>query len=322
MFESPPQVSVVLLSYNRPHLLPQALTALAAQSYRRLDVTVVDNRSPGSDRVAEVVRRFPNVRLVRNPGNLGFTGGMNVGIRQAVGEYVCLTEDDLVLAPDFVAAMVSHFASHPDTGLASGALFNRGAGTVLCAGGDFRLGPVFFFRFHAEGDANVERYPAPFEVRFISGCMVFAPRAFLLGELDGFREDFFLYYEDLDLCIRARRAGRPVVVVPQAHGDHFEPPPGPPSALVEYHKYKNLYSVYFLHAPALVLPIFLLRYGPWALLKALLKGRFRDFLVMTRAWGYVLPRIPRLWRERRPPRRRSAAAEAPEPRCVSRAARV
>ncbi len=297
MFE-PPRVSVVLLSYNRPHLLPGALAALSAQTYPNLDVTVVDNRSPRSGEVAEVVKGFPRVRLIQNPHNSGFAGGMNLGIREAVGEYLCLTEDDLILDPDFVAVLVDYFASRPETGLAGGLLINHGSGSVLCAGGDFRLGSVFHFRFNAEGESDAVPFPGPFETAFISGSMVFAKREFLVGELNGFREDFFLYHEDLDLCIRARRAGRPVAVVPRARGRHVEPQAGPPSDLVEYHKYKNLYSVYFLHAPAGVLPLFLIRYGPWALLKALLRGRFRDFRLMAKAWGCVLPRIPSFWRQR------------------------
>jgi GT2 family glycosyltransferase len=297
-----PKVSVVVLSYNRPHLLPGALAALSVQTYPNLEVTVVDNHSLKSKEVSEVVKRFPNFGLVQNPENAGFAGGMNIGLRQTEGKYVLLTEDDLILEPNFVAALVDYFISHPKTGLAGGLLINHGTGTILCAGGDFRLGSVFSFRFNAEGEPETARFPEPFEAKFISGCMVFAARDFLLGELNGFREDFFLYYEDLDLCFRARRAGRPVVVVPQARGRHVEPPLGRPSDVVEYHKYKNLYSVYFLHASAAALPVFLLRYGPWALLKALLQGRMRDFLLMTKAWGYVVPRIPTFWRERRPPR--------------------
>jgi GT2 family glycosyltransferase len=298
-----PNVSVICLSYNRPHLLADALAALAAQTYPNLDVTVIDNRSPRSGEVAEVVARFPNVRLVPNPENAGFAGGMNLGIRHAAGEFVCLTEDDLTLDPDFVAALVRHFAAHPDTGLAAGLLINRGSRTILCAGGEYDLCPVFRFRLRDEGEPDAKPFRGPFEVPFISGSLVFARRDFLAGELNGFRDDFFLYYEDLDLSHRARRVGRRIVVVPGAKAYHAEPPTRPPSDLADYHKYKNLYSLYFLHAPAAVLPAFVLRYGPWALLRALLTGRLRDFYLAGKAWGYVLPRVPSLWRERRRARR-------------------
>src|SRR5262249_7336056 len=293
-----PRVSGVCLSYNRPHLLADALAGLSTQTYSNLDVTVIDNRSPRSAMVAEVARRFPQFRFIPNPANAGFAGGMNLGIRMATGEYVCLTEDDLLLEPTYVSALVEHFTSHPYTGLAGGLLVNRESRTVLCAGGEYDLGPIFRFRFRSEGELADGQFRAPVEVPFISGSVVFARRDFLAGELNGFRDDFFLYYEDLDLSHRARRAGRPVVVVPQARAYHAEPPPNTASALVEYHKYKNLYSVYFLHARYAVLPGFVLRYGPWALAKTLARGRLWDFWRRAKAWAYVLPRLPKLLRAR------------------------
>jgi len=304
-----PRVSVVCLSYNRPHLLADALAGLAAQTYPNLDVTVIDNRSPRSEEVAAVVGRYPQFQFVPNPKNSGFTGGMNLGIRRVTGEFICLTEDDLLLEPDFVATLVDHCLAHPETGLAAGLLINRESRTILCAGGDYHLGPVFRFRFRAEGEPDVGQFPGPFEVPFVSGSVVFAQRDFLAGELNGFRDDFFLYLEDLELCHRTRQANRSVVVVPRARAHHATPSPGRVSALVEYHKYKNLYAVYFLHAPAKVLPGFLLRYGPWALLKAIARGRFRDFCIQAKAWLYVFGRIPSFLSERR--RRPPVAAGHP-----------
>jgi GT2 family glycosyltransferase len=294
-----PRVSVVCLSYNRPHLLGDALAGLAGQTYPNLDVTVIDNRSPRSEEVAAVAGRYPQFEFVPNPENSGFTGGMNLGIRRATGEFICLTEDDLFLEPDFVAALVDYFAARPDTGLAGGLLIDRGTRTILCAGADYQLGRVFRFRFRAEGEPDAGQFSGPFEAPFVSGSVIFARRDFLAGELNGFRDDFFVYLEDLELCHRTRRANRSVVVVPRARAHHATPPPGRVSALVEYHKYKNLYAVYFLHAPAKVLPVFLLRYGPWALLKALARGRFRDFWIQVQAWAHALGRVPSLLSERR-----------------------
>jgi GT2 family glycosyltransferase len=293
-----PIVSVVCLSYNRPHLLADALAGLRAQTYPALDVTVIDNRSLRSAEVAAVAARFPEFRFVANLHNTGFSGGMNLGIRQATGEFVCLTEDDLVLEPGFVQTLVEYFTAHPDTGLAGGLLLNRDVGTVLCAGADYDLGPVFRFRFRAEGVPDGEGPAGPVATPFVSGSVVFARRDFLADQLNGFREDFFVYLEDLDLSLRTQRAGRPIVIVPAARAHHAEPPAGPPSDFVEFHRLKNLYSVYLLHARAYILPLFVLRYGPWAVLKSLLRGRKRDARLIARAWAYVLPRFARFWKER------------------------
>ena len=101
-----PTVSVVLLSYNRPAYLREALDSLLAQSYENLEITVVDNPSPASAEIARLVGQYPNIKLIRNESNLGYAGGMNRGIESASGRYVCLTEDDIVLEKDCIRRLV------------------------------------------------------------------------------------------------------------------------------------------------------------------------------------------------------------------------
>jgi len=88
----PPQVTVVVLSYNRPDLLEKALRS--------------------------------GVRLVANTTNRGFTGGMNQGLAEARGEYVYLTEDDIELARDCVATLVEYLSQHPEAALAGPVMWN------------------------------------------------------------------------------------------------------------------------------------------------------------------------------------------------------
>ena len=77
-----PNVTAVVLSYNRPHYLRESLLALTRQTHPAMRIVVVDNRSPASGKVADVAAAFPGVELIRNASNLGFTGGMNAGKRR------------------------------------------------------------------------------------------------------------------------------------------------------------------------------------------------------------------------------------------------
>src|SRR5947209_6307903 len=106
MSDSGPTVSVVVLSYERPALLREALRSLAAQSYAPREIIVVDNRSTVSDEVARVAAEFPSVRLIRNRENVGYAAGMNRGIAEAACEYVYLTEDDITLDRDCIRRLV------------------------------------------------------------------------------------------------------------------------------------------------------------------------------------------------------------------------
>jgi GT2 family glycosyltransferase len=293
-----PTVSIVVLSYNRPDFLRQALSSILAQTHRPAEVTVVDNRSARSAEVAGVVAEFPGVRLIANPDNRGFTGGMNSGLRAASGEYVCLTEDDVALAPDYLASVLGYVHPRPEVGVAAGVLFHPDGRTVLCGGAEAHLGTRFSQKLNHAGRVGGVPEADPFPVGFVPGSLVFARRS-LLAKLGGFRPDFFMYYEDFDLCRRVADAGYRVVIVPTATARHLTPPGGGRRpAAVEFHLNKNFLAVYLLHAPARVLPEFALRYGPVAVLKTLFRDPAQARMIV-RAWWHVLSRLGSLLRDRR-----------------------
>lgn len=301
----------VVLSYARPRLLRDCLASLADQSVKPARVIVVDNHSPLSDAVASVTREFPGSELIANRANLGFTGGMNVGLRAASGEFVCLTEDDIVLAPDCLAELLAHARFHPEVGLLAPVLYNRRAGTIRCAGGEVTLG--FAFRFHAYGwgEPDTGRFWKPFDVTYVPGAFVFA-RLDFLRELGGYREDFFMYKDDVELCLRVAARGRPIRVVPAAKAYHEEPPPAPIDANIEFHKIKNLLALYALHAPAGIAIGALPKYGLHYLARTMVGGD--EGRAARRALAWVLSRFPSLVLERfREARRRTGTLAAGDP---------
>src|SRR5579884_3745038 len=143
MSGSRPTISVVVLSYNRPHLLRQALASIQAQDSNLLEIIVVDNRSPRSEEVAQTVAELPSIRLISSLTNLGYTGAMNVAIKTVRGQYVLLTEHDMVLAPACVKEFVSFLETHPEVGLASGLIYRHATRTIHCAGGYLSLGGTY-----------------------------------------------------------------------------------------------------------------------------------------------------------------------------------
>ncbi|MCA1593748.1 MAG: glycosyltransferase family 2 protein [Acidobacteria bacterium] len=298
MSESPSTVSVVLLSYNRPEFLREALASLLAQTYARLDITVVDNRSARSEEVARVVEEFPCVRLIRNDRNLGYAGGMNRGIGEATGRYTYLTEDDIVLDADCLRHLVEHADEHRATGLSSPLMYNKTARTIRCAGGELSLRGVYRRTTFGEGERDAGQFPQPFDVGYIDGACVFA-RTDFLKSLGGFREEFFMYVEAVEFCARALKSGRKLTVVPAAKIYHFEPPEAADDAgELDFHKYKNLFALYLLHAPARHLPEFFARYAALGLLRAV-AGRGGDARALVRALRWTARRTPSLLRERR-----------------------
>jgi GT2 family glycosyltransferase len=293
---SSPVVSVVLLSYKRPAYLREALAALLAQSYENLEITVVDNPSPASEEIAQFVNQYPNVTLIQHQVNLGYTGGMNKGIASAFGDYICLTEDDIVMDQDCIQRLVEYMDHHPSTGLIAPIIYNKAGRTIRWAGGHFELGGVYQMKIFGAGESDIGQFPNPFEVNFIDGATMFA-RTELWKSLNGFREDFFMYAEAVDFSIRVAKAGMKLEVVPQAKVYHFEPPESPTPPEIEFHKIKNFFSLYLLHAPLRNLLEFVCRYAVLNTLRSML-SRQGNTLLRLRALLWVLKRMPFLLKER------------------------
>ena len=298
MERSLPTVSVVVLSYNRPAYLREALASVAAQTHAPHEVIVVDNRSAASEEIARVIAEFKGATLAPSAVNQGYAGGMNRGLERAAGEYVFLTEDDIVLERDCLKRLLVHAEADPSTGLVAPLIYNRTEGTIRCAGGEFELGGVYRRKTYGEGATDRGQYAGPFDVKCLDGAALLARTHFLQG-LGGFREEFFMYVEAIELCARVARAGRRLTVVPSARVDHFEPPKDAnTSPAFAFHRYKNLFAFYLLHAPARHLPEFFCRYALLGLLRAA-AGRGGDAGALLRAIVWTARRVPSLVRERR-----------------------
>lgn len=198
-------VSVIILSYNTAELLSKCLKALYTQvtdvSY---EVIVVDNASQDTS-VQFVKKNFKDVRLIESKENLGFAKGVNLGAKQAKGEYLIFLNSDTELQSGFVQ-MIEEFARQKDAGIIGGK-FENVDGTYQSSTGSFytifaviKL-LVFGERFNAKKIEN-----STHAVDWVSGGFMLISKA-LFEKLHGFDEHFFMYIEDTELCFRARKLG-------------------------------------------------------------------------------------------------------------------
>lgn len=291
-----PRVSVIVLSHDRPVYMKPVLDSLMAQTYDNLEIIVVDNKSRSSDQIEAIVRDYPRVRLIKNCANLGFTGGMNKGIEAATGRYGYFTLDDIILEKDCIFQLTSFMESNPQSGLVSGILYQEDGETIVCAGGEFDLSSVYKRVFLGTGEKEAGQFSQPFNVTWIPGGTIFT-RLDLMRRLNGFRQEFFMYSEDVELCARVLKLGYNLTVVPQAKVFVINAPHAFTSEEMAFHKFKNFFSVYLLHARLSVLPEFYLRYGVINLLRAFFSNR-KIVWPMVRAWGWFLLKTPSLVKDR------------------------
>ncbi len=265
-------ISVVVLCHDRPNELRSALESIAQQSYPRLEVIVVNNRSARSDEIARVVELFPSFRTIWLSDNIGFAGGMNRGIAAASGEFVYLTEDDLTLDRDCIDRLFEHARRAPEAALLSPVMFDAATGRIRSAGGGVLLDAVHRRVDFGAGSLASWLPSQPYPVSFVPGAMMWARRE-TWTRLGGFREPFFMYYEDVELCLRLLIDDRQIHVVPAAHV--FDIDPGLDRVAtpnVQFHKLKNFFSVYLLFAPRAVIPEMLFRYAILGFVRAARSG--------------------------------------------------
>lgn len=208
-------VSVIVVNWNGAEHLPPVLDSLRAQDWPRdaLEVVVVDNGSSDGSREL-LAERYPDVVVEALTTNTGFAGGCNAGARAASGEYLCFINNDMRAEPDWVRHMVTPLVDDPALGATGGKVLDWDGTTVDFAGAvlnwEGRGGQVGFGEPY-----DPARHDRPGPILFANGGSL-AIRADRFADVGMFDEDFFAYYEDVDLGWRLWLYGLPVRYVPQA----------------------------------------------------------------------------------------------------------
>jgi len=219
-----PDLSVVIPSYRNRSLLLRCLASLdRTKRDVPVEVIVVDNAS-GDDTPEAVTRHFPHVRLLCNEANKGFAAAVNQGVAVARGPLVLLLNNDVVVLPGALVEIRRCFDADPDLGILGGRLLHPD-GRLQPSVGRFPtlVSTVTGLMRSPAARKHVSRgYDSYHDVDWVSGaCM--AVRRSVFQELGGLDERFFMYYEDTDLCLRARQHGHRVCFTPHARVIHFHP---------------------------------------------------------------------------------------------------
>jgi len=184
-------------------------------------IVVVDNSA--DDALApELASVAPEVRVVRAPENLGYAGGGNLGMRAALAEgaeVVLLLNNDARLVPGADAAARACLAGDARIGVVGGRIRTReDPARLWLAWGDVTFGPSFV-RLQGADVPDGPPWDAVRDVDWVAGCALWFPRR-ALGELGLLDERLFAYHEEVEWCLRARRAGWRVVYEPAAIVSH------------------------------------------------------------------------------------------------------
>jgi N-acetylglucosaminyl-diphospho-decaprenol L-rhamnosyltransferase len=225
---SEPLVSIIILSWNTCSLLNECLNSIAKYTDGlNVETIIIDNGS--IDKSQEMVKsEFPNVHLVQNKENVGFSRGNNQGVTISRGQYLLLLNSDAMLKPNTLQILVSFAQAQPKLGMVGARLINPD-GSFQASYTNFpnlwqeflilsRLGRLFNGRWYPSHGEELKNGPK--KVDYVEGaCMLFKREAYL--EVDGLDESYFMYAEDVDLCYKLKQKEWQVWYHPMAEVIHY-----------------------------------------------------------------------------------------------------
>jgi GT2 family glycosyltransferase len=258
-----PSVWVIILNWNNAADTLACLESVFRSDYPNFHVLVVDNGS--TDGSPEAVRAaYPTVTLIENGANLGYAEGNNVGIRHALAhgaDYVLLLNNDTLVAPDMLAKLLAVAEADAQIGIVGPLIYSLNSPERLCAAGSV----IHWHRGEIEHRGMwcpAQKCPlpnSPQPVDFLVGTCLLISRACLETAGD-FDPAYYLNFEDVELGVRARKAGFRVVFVPQAKLWHkVSASLGQASPANTYYMTRNALRFFWLNAPASLRVVAVLR---------------------------------------------------------------
>lgn len=232
-------LSIVIVNWNVRDLLRHCLHSIfqlplsnfqPPTSNFEIEVIVVDNAS-SDDSVAMMENEFPQVRLIANSENVGFTVGNNQGITASRGRYILLLNPDTEIVGDALTMMVKYMDAHPQVGVLGPQLLNPGGSiqssrrrfpTLATAFLESTILQQWFPRNRATRHYYITDHPDDEvqEVDWVTGACLLARRE-TIEEVSLLDEGFFMYSEELDWCRRMKAQGWKVVYLPTARVIHY-----------------------------------------------------------------------------------------------------
>jgi GT2 family glycosyltransferase len=237
---APPDVSFILVNYNDRVHLEACLDAIrtAGPSTSR-EVILIDNAS--ADGSADFIAfAFPEVRLIRNEANVGFSTANNQGVRASRSKFLLFLNTDTVMKTDALSSLIAEIIKSPDAGAVGPALLHGQGRYQVSFGRRVDFVAQFFQKAVINSSRKLQLRFArkSLEVGWLSAaCLLCRREAF--EAVGGFDERFFLYIEDIDLCLRMRKAGWRLLYIPRArvfHAGGATTAPRRPSSRLEYRK--------------------------------------------------------------------------------------
>ena len=201
---SKPLVSIISVNYDQVNVTCGMIGSLKNLTYKNIEIIIVDNASPNQD--PEIIRqRYPEIKLIKSPVNLGFAGGNNLAIKEAKGKYLFFLNNDTEVTSTCIEPLVHLFETNRSAGIASPKIKFYDTDDIIQYAGSTEINP---WTDRNRGIGSMEKdmgqYNSSSETDLAHGAAMMI-RRLTIEKAGLMAENFFLYYEELDWCERIRK---------------------------------------------------------------------------------------------------------------------
>ncbi|OUM90033.1 glycosyltransferase family 2 protein [Parageobacillus thermoglucosidasius] len=253
-----PSVGIIVINYNGYDDTVECIESLIKLRYPNRKIYIVDNCSPdlSGKRLKKYVSQIENVEIdfIQSNINLGFSGGNNLAIKKAINQdgmdFIWLVNNDAIVDKDSLTYLVDAMKSDKSLGMVSSRIYYYNSNKWWFIGGYIdKWGNIG--QITNENEVNVNLNDKYYETDYITGCSLLA-RTKMIREIGLLNEDFFMYFEDTEWCVRAKKNGWKIGCAPNSIMWHkvsasTNSQLNNPSPLKQYYQLRNhLYMIQYL----------------------------------------------------------------------------
>ncbi|OGI15600.1 MAG: hypothetical protein A2Z52_01225 [Candidatus Moranbacteria bacterium RBG_19FT_COMBO_42_6] len=213
------KISILIVNYKSKHCLKACIASILENlKDKNFEIVVINNDK--EEDLAEALTEFPEIQVINLRQNVGFGKAINIGAKTAQGEWLMFLNPDTQLLTN-QSQMFSFFEAREKAAIISPKLIeNSGKAQKWSAGTDPRLLDLIRNNIGLAKSRKKWKSRKTRKVDWVSGAAMLVKKN-LFDQIGGFDENIFMYYEDIDLCKRAREAGKEVFYFPHDRVLHF-----------------------------------------------------------------------------------------------------
>lgn len=300
--KSYPLVSVLILTYNRTDLLKQCLNSVLKSDYPNLEFIISDNAST-DDIEGFIKKNYPRlkIKVFRKKKNGGLTGGFNFGFKFCKGKYVMLLSNDTTITKESISSMVKMAENDSKIGAIAPKVTQMKNPGFIHSAGSFLTNTGILYHYGVY-QKDGKKYQKSYYVFSTTGAG-FLVRSKTIAKTGLYSEDFFMAYDESDLCHRVWLGGYTIVYCPKAEVKHLwaaTQDPGKP--VVWFWNQRNILSSFIINFSAVSLLWFLIliNISWWFIFcDRIIRRKFKLALTLPRAYWWHLTHIKETLERRR-----------------------